>query len=652
MLASAAPGQTPSTAPPATPPAVPPGSPPVVPSPTPPADSAPPPAATPPPVLVPPPTTPEPTTPDAAQPSGRIAHITTKGNVNINTDSILAYVKEKAGDLYSQTAAEQDRDTIKNTGYFNGEVGLTAVNDPAGGVDVTFTVVENPVIKKIVFVANTPNHEPSVPADTLRSQMQVKEGQVLNVNAIVRDYDVLFNSPTSYMRGQGFIVDVGADTNIDPLTGVLTISLIEAHVDHIQVRGNKKTKSKVILREMHLQPGDVFNEKTLNKDTTRVYNLGLFDQVGPAEYSSADIGLIDVIIPVTEKRSAQVTVGVGYSSRSKLVGRASLSDNNLRGLGERISLSWEVGSVNSASSVDLAYSEPYLDKHHTSLDVDLYDHTIYRFASSTFGGTVGNDNTYTEQRRGVTLGLNRPLGDTYSAGVSVRLESVHTNDVELQNQDTFIRQDGTVTAVGARAANDTKDNDFNPATGGLRVLSFEVGAATTTTVNNAPTPLKPGDHPLLKAGADFRQYISLDGPRKPGDQTSAKKVVAVRLLLGSSNRDLPFFEQYFLGGPDSLRGFQIDRFWGNNLALFQGELRIPIGKGDAFQGVLFTDVGDSWGSLYTAPGLSQHQNFSPSVDYGPGVRLNTPIGLVRLDYGIPLNGGGSGRTQFSIGQSF
>ena len=226
---------------------------------------------------------------------------------------------------------------------------------------------------------------------------------------------------------------------------------------------------------------------------------------------------------------------------------------------------------------------------------------------------------------------------------------MNTNNVSVPISDAFIRQDGTVAVLGLRGVSNTRDNNLSPAEGGLNSLSFESGLANTSTVNNVPTPLAPGRHNIEKVGLDLRRYISLQGPRKPGDFKSPKKVFAVRALLGYANSDVPFFEQYFLGGADSLRGSDTDRYWGNKLALFQAELRLPIGKSNSLQTVLFTDAGDAWGSIYQGQGLQQHQNFSLTSDFGVGLRLDTPVGPIRLDEAFGRDGT---RTQFSIGQSF
>ncbi len=602
------------------------------------------------------------TAPDAPQLSGRISRILIAGNKNINDAAIRGVITSaglKLGDAYTPENAAAARDAVKAMGYFNGDVLLSGAQDPAGGADVTFTVRENPVIKTIKFTANTPTGEPTIPSDKLRSLMTTKEGQVLNTNILVRDLSTLFNhDPASpgYAYQQGYIFDVSSDINIDPLTGVLNIPIVEAHINSLKITGLKKTKPTVITRELHSQVGDVLNEKTLQKDLTRVYNLGLFDEVGPFDPASTDVGKVDITIPVTEKRSGQVSVGVGYSSTQKLVGQAELAENNFRGLGERVSLQWQVGGVNSQSSLELGFFEPYLDKRHTSLDVDLYDKAVYRFASGSLSGgsvdTTGSTSTYIERHKGLTLGVNRPYGDAVTVGITGRSETVSTDNFITSTADQYIRQKGTVTGLGLRGILSNRDNEFAPAAGGLTSVSYEfVGASTEPVDSLAVSPLAPGREYFGKLGIDLRRYNSLQGPRKPGNFNQPKRVLATRILIGTTSKNVPFFEQYFLGGADSLRGFDQDRFWGSNLALFQAELRVPVGKDNNFQGVLLFDGGDAWNSIYQVQGLRQDTAFKLRTDYGVGIRLVTPIGPIRLDYAIP-NGGGSGRTQFSIGQSF
>ena len=402
--------------------------------------------------------------------------------------------------------------------------------------------------------------------------MDTKEGQVLNTNTLVRDLDRLFNRQTGYMRSKGYIVDVSTDINIDPTSGVLTVPLVEAHIDQIRILGNKKTKNVVVTRELLSRPGDVLDENKLQKDMTRVYNTGLFDQVGPYQLEPTDVGRVNVLVPVVEKKSGTVSVGVGYSSRSQLVGRAELAENNFRGLGERVSLQWEVGGITSQSSVELGFYEPYLDKNHTSLDLDLYDKVVYRFYSGSFGGGIGDTNQYTETAQG-RHGGRQPAPQRHPAGQH------HRALRECQHQQRLGPAQRRLHPPGrrrwrARPARRQQHARQQPVARRRRpeLHLLRVRPRQHVHRGNVPTPLAPGRHNIGKFGLDLRRYISLQGPRKLGDFKSPKKVLAVRALLGYANSDVPFFEQYFLGGADSLRGSDTDRYWGNKLALFQARV--------------------------------------------------------------------------------
>ncbi len=155
---------------------------------------------------------------------------------------------------------------------------------------------------------------------------------------------------------------------------------------------------------------------------------------------------------------------------------------------------------------------------------------------------------------------------------------------------------------------------------------------------------------FAKGILDWRQYISLQGPRPKNKPDARRSVVAVRLMFGASAGQLPFFEQYFIGGADTLRGYREDRFWGSNMLLGSVEFRQPLAN--ALTGVLFMDGGDAWGGSYTNVnilGFTQTPDFHPHLGVGFGIRVRTPLGPLRLDFGFGSEGA---RTHFSIGNVF
>lgn len=235
--------------------------------------------------------------------TGKITQITILGTKNIPADTVRAVLTQKRGDPYRPEAADKDRAAIQGLGVFQKTVGVSATAAP-GGVALTYTVAENPIIKGIRFTANTPSKEPTIPAVTLLAQMKTRVGQVLDTNTLVSDLAALFKHDSGYVSKQGYIFDVSSDLNIDPATGVLTIPLVEAHIQSIQVTGNRRVKTADILAQMRAKPGDVYDAPVIHKDLEAIYGMGGFQQVGGDTLAETAPGRITITIPVIESAPA------------------------------------------------------------------------------------------------------------------------------------------------------------------------------------------------------------------------------------------------------------------------------------------------------------------------------------------------------------
>lgn len=570
------------------------------------------------------------------------------GNQNINSETIRGAISLKAGDEFTEEAAEKDKAAIMSLGYFSA-VTLRQENVP-GGVKITYELTENPKVSDIKIEGSGP-----IPAATILSMIKTKPGQVLNTSTL--DQDIL--AIQSYYGEQRYLSFITADVGVDPQTGVLTIPIVVSRIESVEIQDNRKTRPYVFLREMKSKQGDYLNFGTLEQDRLRIYSLDILEDIQePQVIRGSDIGKVKVVWKVVEKKTGQLNVGLGYNSTQRLVGRFSLSETNFRGRGQGLNLLWEQGTtdaVGGRASYELGFSEPWLDDRHTSLAVTGYNKIVYRFSSGIFNSsTFGDDETYNERHKGGEVTLSRPMTEFSRIFLGGRFENVETNPALLNTATpdfAQIAQQGNVGSGSLRWVQNTRDLEQDPASGGYRVVSVEFGTVDADQFALDPATQQyvavPFDGAFTKATIDYRTYISRGGRRTAPDQK--RTVLAFRIRLGYASGTLPFFEQYFIGGAESLRGYREDRFWGKQSLLTSVELRKPIAQ--SISGVIFVDYGDAWNApaQYFIGTLPQSSNFQGHFGVGVGMRVATPIGHIRLDYGVGSEGG---RTHFSMGQAF
>lgn len=583
----------------------------------------------------------------------KVVEVAVSGNVNINSDAIRNVIGLKAGMDYTEQDVEKDRAAIMSLGTFSAVT--PHKEDVPGGLKVTYEVTENPKVSSIKIVGNDP-----IPVDKVIGLMKEKSGQVLNTTTLNQDIEAI----QTYYGDQGYIAYVTEDIGVDPKTGTLTVPILVNRVQDVTITGNKKTKVWVFLREMKTKPGKVFNVKILKEDIIRIYNLDILEDIKPYQITpGTEIGMVKITIPVVEKKTGMVSLGFGYSSKQRLVGQARLAETNFRGLAQGVNLLWQQGTseaTGGSASEEIGFYEPWLDGKHTSLSINGFNRLLYRFSSGIFNTSTFNN--YNERHQGGDLTVSRPLTDTTRAFVSGRYEYVNTDpnllkDTTTEGVTTFsdlvnIVQKGTVAGGSVRFVHNSRDFDMDASAGGYDGLSLEFGTVDATGFRIPPpggTELIefPVNGPFTKTSLDIRRYFSKGGRKlTPQDK---RLTLAMRLKAGFASGTLPFFEQFFVGGAESIRGYREDRFYGNKMFLASIEMRKPIAQ--SISGVLFVDYGDAWGSpaQFNVTQLPQTETFQGNFGVGVGMRVNTPIGHLRLDYGIGSEGG---RTHFSMGQAF
>ena len=609
----------------------------------------------------------------------RIGQIVVIGNKTLSQTAIALFSGHRPGDGCTEAVLTEMRANIFQKGYFGmhsasvddavrvhiepmedrsemlariaGEKTENdkIADDPTAGkrYKVIVEVDENPTIAGVSIEGNDPLKE-----DDVRPLVHLKPGMVYNPFQFRRDYaDIqeLYNK-------RGYIVTPDPAADLDGQNN-LKVALVVARVADIRVAKNHKTKAAVVLRELKTKKGEYYNRSVVQRDRVALYNLDIFEDVTVDE-RNAGPGKVALVINVPEKKSGSLLGGLSYSASQGPVGTASIVDHNFRGMGETLSLSGSLGTTSlKQHSVELGYIRPFMDKSGTKMDLSLYDKNVPRFADSLQNGlsgvgSSGQNGRFNQQRTGASLALSRPLSQTLRLGLNFKGEDTRTDALTgLTAANDSIIQNGPIFQVGGLLQHDTRDWPNDPVKGGFQSLNVSLGHANLRSVlgSGASTSGVFGSGNFGKSFLELRQYVSLGGARNPNKPGEEKTSLAMRFLGGAGVGKMPFAEQFFLGGTDTLRGYREDRFWGNYMMMGTMELRQPLTH--SVKGVLFMDVGEAWGGDYSKVNLSGFGQgaFQPHIGAGFGIRIGTPLGPLRLDMGFGDEGA---RTHFGIGRNF
>lgn len=558
-----------------------------------------------------------------------VAEVRIEGNQNVPTEAILLVMDTKPGRPFSIERLKQDLLAIYDMGFFAKEPFALPMLTPEGRIVVVVRVVENPVVKDIVFEGST-----AIPSEKLKALMRTEVGKVLNIRTLRRDLDRL----EEFYQDSGFFAQIGVP-DIRP-DGTLVIPVLEARVVSVKVDlGQKpKTKEKIVWREINLRPGQLFTRRTIEEDRRRLFLLDIFEEV------NVDIRQVDdpqtqnpgveVTYQLKEKRTGLANAGLGYSSRNEIVGFIAVQDTNFRGTGQHLRLMVEFFD---RKGFDFYYYRPWVDSKRTGIALNIFDRSFFREPTTavvlTGGGTLDENVLFSEDRRGLRLSARRPKGDYLWQELKVRLERVHFTQHQILNGQITQgpkSDQGWVSGIAYNRLWDTRDFPFDPSTGTYLEGELEW----------APRFLG-GSRSFIKLTADWRRYV----------QKGKTTVLATRLLLGTTIGNTPVFENFFVGGAETLRGYTIDRFVGRHMIVFNMELRRRFRR--ELQGVLFLDIGDAFGGPNSldlrATTPTRRNTLRLKVGYGFGVRFITPFGPLRFDFGFGEEGR---RTHFSVGAAF
>ena len=556
-----------------------------------------------------------------------------EGNVTVPEAEIAAALKTKPGMQFTEAGLSEDLSAIYDLGWFY-DLRPEFKTVPEG-VQVIYHVMENPVYQKTDVEGNTVLNKQRV-----ASFFDLEQGKIANL----KDINKCVQKLEEEYRSNGYILARVTDVHMEK-DGTLKVAVNEGVVEGFKVKGNVKTKDYVVTREMKLKKGEPFNAKAARRSMQRVYNLGYFEDVNIKLNPGREPNGVEVEISVVEMNTGTFGIGAGYSNADGFVGMVSIGDKNFRGIGDKINLRWEFGGEDN-KNYDFSYTRPWLDDKETSATINLYDITNEYADYNIDGDEIAR---YDKKRRGQEITFSRR---THNEFISNYITIKNRDDIYKGEADGYEGDEnqyyekkfeqsphfkkewmpqtpeerrkenfGVTRSITFGRVYDSRDNVYDPHEGKRIGYSVEWAGGMG------------GDFDFTKWTADWRYYFRAGG----------ESVWALNLGAGYASGDMPLSQRFTMGGSDTLRGYEDDQFRGNSMLKATLEYRFPIVK--KVQGVLFTDNGYAWDKRHEDEfdmGLLKNS-------YGVGLRINSPLGPVKLDYGYGEDGG---KFHFSFGGQF
>jgi len=617
------------------------------------------------PVPVPPIIPPQPPAPPAAPETqvliGEIVILTPSGErlpLELEQE-IYDVITTKPGRATTASQLQRDREAIFATGYFTGLPDVDP-QDTSIGVKVTFVVLPNPVLKAVV----------------------VEGGTVLEAGVIDRIFSTQYNKVTNlstlqagikelekYYQDRGFvlanIVDVKSSQD-----GNVTLTVAEGVVEDIKVgylnEENKTqnadgtpvkgtTRDFIITRELSIKQGDVFSRSVVQADLQKVFGLGIFDDVNVGLAPGSDPRKVVVTINVKERNTGTIAFGAGLSSSTGLFGTFSYQQTNLGGNNQRLGFETQVGERELL--FDINFTDPWLagDPFRTSFSANIFNRNLFSFVFDSPVGILnpnfdnnGNrleDINPRENRIGLGFSFARPLPNNINVSAGFRYERVtitdnnnNTSPFDRLGNQLSISPSGTddLFLFQLAAAQDLRNDPIRPTSGSVLRVATE---------QSVP----------LGSGAIFfnrvRLSYSLFLPISLINFSEGPQTIALNFQTGTVLGTLPPYEAFRLGGSNSIRGWDEGRIGtGRSFALVAAEYRFPIFA--IVGGVLFAEYGTDLGSGSSVPGNPAGVRNKPGDGggFGVGLRVQSPLGNIRIDFGMATNGGS--QFSFGIGEKF
>ena len=547
-----------------------------------------------------------------------------------NTSDYISKIPAKVGEYFVPQDVINGAKALFETGYFE-SVDPKVERKADNTVSINYVVVENPIISKVSVSGQTLYTE-----EQLKEALGIKEGEILNGNLL----DPQNNGIIKKYNADGYSLARVENIKIEK-DGALLVSLTEGIVTGIsysKVNSKKegerrnpnqtklRTQDYVFERVQKLHEGQVYNKENVEGTIRELYRTGLFTSIEPVfKGGETNPNARTVEFLVEERPTASINGSISYGTSVGIVGGIKFSDTNFMGKGQEATFNVEVSNKGNKTA-EIGLFDPWIK----GTDRLQGGWSVYWKESKDEDAV---DSELMKVRKiGTRLTLGKGLNDKIYVRTALRFENVRE-----QEADQDVREKYNLVAVTPSIIYDTRNNSFNPQSGIYSTASYEYGELIS----------------------DPRSYSQVELDLRAYHRTFFKdaNVMAYRAVWGYTGAGTPESLRFSVGGAESIRGYDSGAFDGYNKFHLSIENRTQVNK--FMQIVGFFDMGNAWQTVGAEPDRESANQFKDlKKGVGVGVRLNTPVGPLRFDYGWPLDAvtagekKESGKFYFSFGQTF
>jgi outer membrane protein insertion porin family len=484
-------------------------------------------------------------------------------------------------------------------------------------------------------------------------KLRVKKGEIFNRSRLTQDMQEL----TENYQDQGFAnANAVPETRLDEKNRIVHLTFDiqkgnKVYIERIVVRGNTKTRDKVIRREMRIVEGETYSKTKIETSKDRVTRLGFFERVDLSTKRGSSDDQMEINVEVSERQTGSFQIGAGFSSVESFIAQAQISQNNLFGRGQLLTLQAQISGLRQLFL--LQFEDPYFLDTNWTFGFNLFNQQRYylSFTRRSVGGSLTWGYMLTDD---VRTFLTYTLQDVSvsTSGRSNLFSGGQRSPIPEGSLANLLRS-GLTSSARVSVSHDTRDNRLFTTRGWYNTASAEFAE-----------PALASENQFSRYDATARYFHPIWGPfvlRLKGD---------VGLVTSRDPQGVPIYERYFVGGIYDVRGFQpyslgplirvpqgqspdaslnTFRIGGNMQVVGKAEIEVPVFEKVGIRAVVFTDVGNAYNlenqyCRLKPAGVHASQdpcvNF-PSIDslrasWGLGFRWFSPIGPLRFEWGFPF----------------